>query len=185
VEEIKVRMGEDYMCYSSIAGLVKKASEAPDLLGGTKKAAEMCRGLVEIGDGRILSGGLQLAISTKRIVCTSFDRDWKCLRCGTHGQEPAFKIRGVANSNSPRQAVILADQTFPAYLPAEGQAKCLKIILLENGSTPDLIDEFFQTAWQQEGAPWLRNPDLFCFSPGQCGDIAVHLGPGGSQADTG
>jgi hypothetical protein len=34
------------------------------------------------------------------------------------------------------------DQTFPAILPAEGQSKCVKIIIVESGSVPDLIDEF-------------------------------------------
>jgi hypothetical protein len=68
LEEIKSRMGDDYILYNTIAGLNKKASEAADLLGGTKKAVEAGKGLAELGDGRILSGGLQLAISTKRIV---------------------------------------------------------------------------------------------------------------------
>jgi hypothetical protein len=40
------------------------------------------------------------------------------------------------------KVVVLADQTFPACLPAEGQARCIKIILVENGSIPDLVDEF-------------------------------------------
>jgi hypothetical protein len=40
------------------------------------------------------------------------------------------------------QVVVLADQTFPAILPAEGQARCMQIILVENGSIPDIIDEF-------------------------------------------
>jgi hypothetical protein len=141
VNEIRARMGEDTMCYDTISSLNKRSTLAPDLLGGPKGPDKTLRGLVDMGDGRV-PGGLQLNFSSKRIVCTSFDRDWKCLRCGGHGQEPAFKIRAVANSSSPRQVVVLADQTFPAILPADGQARCMQIILVENGSIPDIIDEF-------------------------------------------
>jgi hypothetical protein len=142
VMDIRDRMGEDTRCYDAISSLNKRATLAPDLLGGPKGPAKTLRGLVDVGDGRVMSGGLQLNFSSKRIVCTSFDKEWKCLRCGGHGQEPAFKIRGAANSSSPMQVVVLADQTFPAILPADGQARCMQIILVENGSIPDIIDEF-------------------------------------------
>jgi hypothetical protein len=94
VAEIKKRMGDDIITYNAISSQNRKSSAAANLLGGEKKMSPALSSLVEIGDGRILSGGLQTAISTKRIVCTSFDKEWRCLRCGIHGQEPAFKIRG-------------------------------------------------------------------------------------------
>jgi hypothetical protein len=92
----------------------------------------------------MLSGGLRLAISAKKIICTSFDNSWKCLRCGPHSQEEAFKIRGVADSSSPRQAVALADQSFPVCLPTDGQKECVKIAVIENGSLEDLASEFLR-----------------------------------------
>jgi hypothetical protein len=38
--------------------------------------------------------------------------------------------------------VVLADQSFPAILPAAGTEKCLVILRIENGSIPNLVDEF-------------------------------------------
>jgi hypothetical protein len=97
-----------------------------------------------LGDGRFLSGGLQLCISAKKTVSTSFDINWKCLRCGQHKQEEAFKIRGVADSSSPRQVVIVADQSFPACLPTDGQHDCIKVIIVENCSLEDGAVEFLK-----------------------------------------
>jgi hypothetical protein len=42
------------------------------------------QGFVELGDGHIMSGGLQLDMMNKKIMSTSFDAYWKCLRCGEH-----------------------------------------------------------------------------------------------------
>jgi hypothetical protein len=102
------------------------------------------QGFVDLGDGRIMSGGLQLDMMNKKIVSTSFDAEWKCLRCGKHGDQPAFKTRGIPDSTCSRQVVILCDQSFPACLPADGQQECMKILLIENASVRDLIKIFLQ-----------------------------------------
>jgi hypothetical protein len=94
-------MGNETMLYDAITGSTLRSTSASDLLGGDLAAVEGLKNLVELGDGRILSGGLQLQISAKKVVCTSFDINWACFRCGPHEQQNAFKIRGVADSASP------------------------------------------------------------------------------------
>jgi hypothetical protein len=144
VAEIKERMGKDYNIYAAIAANNRRASYAPNLLGGPAAAPHSLPGMVDQADGRIMSGGLQLDMSNKEIICTSFDADWACLRCGEHGQAPAFKIRGIPDASCSRQVVILADQSFPACLPAMGEQECLRILLVENGSVLDLVETFLR-----------------------------------------
>jgi hypothetical protein len=98
-------------------------------------------GLLDLGDGRVMSGGLQLDMTNKRVVSTSFTSDWKCLRCPQHKLEPALKMCGAADSNCQKQVIIIADQSFPAVLPVAGHEGCLKIILVENGSLEGLMEE--------------------------------------------
>jgi hypothetical protein len=50
-------------------------------MGGEPDHLPVVEGLVEIGDGRILSGGLKIDIGAKKIVCCSFDSEWRCLQC--------------------------------------------------------------------------------------------------------
>jgi hypothetical protein len=49
-------------------------------------------GMVEAGDGRILTGGLKLALSNKTISTTSFDEGWYCLKCKYHNIRPALRV---------------------------------------------------------------------------------------------
>jgi hypothetical protein len=52
----------------------------------------------------VLSGGLK--IGAKKVVCCSFDLEWRCLQCEHHNSRPAFKINGSADGSSNPQAVI-------------------------------------------------------------------------------
>jgi hypothetical protein len=97
-------------------------------------------GLLDLADSRVMSGGLQLDMANKRVVCTSFNSDWTCFKCPAH-TDPALKMRGAADSSSHRQAIIVSDQSFPACLPVAGQEGCLKIILVKNGSIKSLFEE--------------------------------------------
>jgi hypothetical protein len=127
---------------------------------------------VNMAEGRFLSGGLYMALNSWRIISTSFNSDWTCLRCGSHGGRPALKVRGEADSSCSLQAILLVDQSFPTILPAEGHQQCLKIISMENGSLEDLVDELFRQVGNR------RVP------PGTAGLIwsASHLGNVGTSA---
>jgi hypothetical protein len=144
VSDVRNRLDSEIMLYDAILDANKRATAASNLLGGPAEQANGLKSLAELGDGRFLSGGLQLCISAKKTVSTSFDTNWKCLRCGQHKQEEAFKIRGVADSYSPRQVVVIADQSFPACLPTDGQHDCYKIIIVENCSLEDGTVEFLK-----------------------------------------
>jgi hypothetical protein len=113
-------------------------------LPGLKNPAYTPTSLVDLGDGRILSGGLECDMQKKRTICSSFDQNWQFLSCGPHGGHPAFKIRGVADSYSSRKVVILADQSVPATLPAAGEQQCIRILIVENGKLRELADLFLE-----------------------------------------
>jgi hypothetical protein len=142
ISDIKKNVGANLPLYEAILKSNLKGMTASNLLGSGKIQACTPPGFIELGDGRITAGGLKLDITTKKTTFTSFDDNWCCLQCGNHGATPAFKIRGLADSSCFRQVVILADQTFPALLPAAGEAQCLRILLIENGSLEALASEF-------------------------------------------
>jgi hypothetical protein len=104
VAEIRSRMGKDMLVYEAISASNARATNALNLLGIKKNTVPTGKSFIELGDGRIMSGGLQLDMSNKRIVCTSFNAEWICLRCPAH-KEPALKMRGAANSSCSKQAL--------------------------------------------------------------------------------
>jgi hypothetical protein len=117
VLEIRRRLGQDNMIYNAIQMNTKRGNVAADLLGGPKSTVENMRGLVDIGDGRILSGGLKIDIADKKVVSTSFDQEWRCIACNHPNNRPAFGVRGRATVIDTLHAVIIADQSVPAMLP--------------------------------------------------------------------
>jgi hypothetical protein len=54
------------------------------LLGTSKSSIEMGKSFTELGDVRVMSGGLHLDMTNKRIICTSFNAEWIGLRCPAH-----------------------------------------------------------------------------------------------------
>jgi hypothetical protein len=143
IQDVKARMGKDMLVYETIAAHNRLASNAKNLLGTNRIQTPALPGFLELGDGRVMSGGLQLDMANKRIVCTSFNQDWKCFRCAAH-TEPALKMRGAADSSSECQAIVAADQFFPACLPVDSQAGCLKIIMVESGTLHTICEEIFK-----------------------------------------
>jgi hypothetical protein len=142
--QIRERLGQDNMIYNAIQVNTKRTNVAADLLGGPKSTVENMRGLVDIGDGRILSGGLKIDIADKKVVCTSFDQEWRCLACNHNNNRSAFGIRGRATVSDTPHVVILADQSVPATMPANTDKHCVKILIVENGSLREIVEELFK-----------------------------------------
>jgi hypothetical protein len=66
--EIRRRLGPDDIVYNSVQVRSKKSSLAKELLGGSVRYIENLSGLVEIGDGRIMSGGLKIDLSEMKVT---------------------------------------------------------------------------------------------------------------------
>jgi hypothetical protein len=139
-EDIKQRLGRDIMAYDSIRAHNANDSKASNLLGANGTYSLFLPGMVEMGDGHMLSGGLKMALTDRRIITTSFEYNWTCLRCDNHQDRPALKLRGEAGTG-PAQAIILADQNFPALLPVSSTGQCFKIVRIKNGELLALVDE--------------------------------------------
>jgi hypothetical protein len=120
VREIESRLGSMEIEYRAIHLSKTKTRTSRNLISAVVGPAPLLPGLVEMGDGRVMSGGLKVDMNEKITVCTSFDDEWRCLKCGDHGKFSAFRINGAADSSQTKHAVILSDQTFPVILPAKG-----------------------------------------------------------------
>jgi hypothetical protein len=142
--EISKRMGQDMIVYNSIRASDHRSTMASDLLGGSKRMIALPPGVVEIGDGRILSGGLKVDIAERKIISTSFDADWRCIACNHPSDHPAFKFIGCADSQNTPHAIILGDQAVPAVLPSGTEKQCIKVLIIENGSLRELADELLK-----------------------------------------
>jgi hypothetical protein len=153
VEEIRRRLGPDDMVYSAIRAEKKRDTVASNLLGGNPEEAASIPGLVEIGDGRILAGGLKIGIADKKIVCCNFDEEWRCLGCNHLTRRSSFKLRGIPDASNPPQAVILGDHAVPAAMQVNGEKLCFKILLIEGGSLRELADEFLTSLGNRRVPP--------------------------------
>ncbi len=81
------------------------------------------------GDGRSGRAVARAALATKENCSYSFNPEtWICKLC----------IRRPNHGRSPREVLILADQTYPATLASLGEKSCIRIIRLEFGSLADL-----------------------------------------------
>jgi hypothetical protein len=101
--------------------------------------------MLEMGDGRMMSSNLKMALTNNIVISSSFDSDWLCSNCPLHQDRPALRTGG----GGPMQAIILADQNFPAMMPVNTADQCLKIIRVENGSLKDTSDAFCSMVGQR------------------------------------
>jgi hypothetical protein len=87
----------------------------------------------------------------------------------THGDKPAFNIRGEI-CTAGTQAIVLSDQSFPAMLPTKGEEKCLVIMRIENGGILDLVDEFSKQLGNRRIPP---GSVILLFSAAHLGNVGL------------
>jgi hypothetical protein len=118
--EIRRRIGQDLMMYNAIQAGCARSTAADDLLGGRRSTIPLPPGIVDNGDGRVLSGGLKIDMADRKVISTSFDSDWKCLACN-HPVNRSVLNRPGSGDNNVAQAFILGDQSIPAVLPCSSK----------------------------------------------------------------
>jgi hypothetical protein len=131
------------LIYNSIRTTNIQATRATSLLDGPTMLAPAVAGMIESGDGRILTGGLKMDLPAKQVTTASVDQDWYCYKCSQHSIRPAIRVRGEAGE-SPIQAIILADQSFLAVLPVETSSQCFKIFRTENGTISGMVEKLIK-----------------------------------------
>jgi hypothetical protein len=141
---IRDRIGSSLVVYNSIQASNKRYTTAMDLLGGKKSMSELPKGVVDIGDRRILSGGLKIDITDRKVVSTSFDDEWRCIACCHNPNRAVFKPIGCAVASYDPQVILLADQSIPAVLPTTSEKNCCKIMIVECGTLKEIVDEFIK-----------------------------------------
>jgi hypothetical protein len=65
IEGVKARMGKDSLIYEAISSSNTRSTMAANLLGKSKIPAPKMTGLLDLADGRVMSGGLQLDMTNK------------------------------------------------------------------------------------------------------------------------
>jgi nucleotide-binding universal stress UspA family protein len=110
VAEITRRLGQDIVVYNAIQAGCSRSTAASNLMGGKKSTIPLPTGIVDSGDGRVLSGGLKINMADHKVISTSFDSDWRCLACAHTHTRPALTRPG-ADTNSSPLAFMLGDQS--------------------------------------------------------------------------
>jgi hypothetical protein len=91
------------MIYQSIRAKNICDTKAANLLGSGSAYAPAATCMVDTGDGRLLTGGLKMALTDKRVITTSFNNNWTCTKCDQHQDRPALRLRGEVGSGAPRR----------------------------------------------------------------------------------
>ena len=104
--------------------------------------------LAEMGDDRPNRAFMVHSFATNRNICASFDT--ATLICLTCNFKPEHKVLSSNKDAGPSKydcpsVFVLSDQSFPACIPTGGEGECLKIIRLEDGSLPDLVNIFLES----------------------------------------
>jgi len=98
-----------------------------------------CGSFYNDGDFRICRAVLSEDLPKRIIMSTSFDpATWNCVSC-EEGHSILPRERNVRQWGAGRKVIILADQGFPAVLPASG-TDCMAIIRVEGGSLSELTN---------------------------------------------
>ena len=104
--------------------------------------------LLDERDSRNFTCFMINSFETKRNISSSFDTaSMVCVTCALKKNHVTLlKHHAKANPDYSSPVVfILADQSFPAYLPTGGEGECLRILRLEDGSLGDLTQVILDT----------------------------------------
>jgi hypothetical protein len=108
-------------------------------LGGPTKETPDVGSFMSNGDGRILRAHFEVNLGQRRVVSYSFNpHTLQCLCTGPHATRMIASGRG--EKKTVREAIILADQSYPAVLPSATEKLCISIIRIEHGMLNELVD---------------------------------------------
>ena len=134
--------------YKSVRAAKLAALTCRSLATGSSTPLSPTGSLMDTRDGRNFMSFQVNSFSAKRNLTASFDT--ASLTCKTCELKPdhtvLFSSKNLDPKIQPEPVVfILADQSFPACVPAGGTGHCLKIIRLEDGSLAELSNVFLET----------------------------------------
>ena len=134
--------------YKSVRAAKLAALTCRSLATGSSTPLTPTGSLMDTRDGRNFMSFQVSSFSANRNLTASFDT--ASLTCKTCELKPdhtvLFSSKNLDPKIQPEPVVfILADQSFPACVPAGGTGHCLKIIRLEDGSLADLSNVFLET----------------------------------------
>jgi hypothetical protein len=138
-DRIREELGDKYLAYAAILAQRKKDLSTPHLLGGQKEELPDLGSFMSNGDGRILRTQFEVNLGQRRVISYSFNPG--TMECKCNSSHSGRKIAsGRGERKTIREAIILADQSYPAALPSGSDKLCLNIIRIEHGLLHELAE---------------------------------------------
>jgi hypothetical protein len=138
-DRIREELGEKYLAYAAILAQRKKDLVTPHLLGGKTEQLPDLGSFMSNSDGRILRTHFEVNLGQRRVISYSFDPSTMECRCRS-GHSSRKIASGRGEKKTVREAIILADQAYPAALPSATEKLCVNIIRIEHGMLHELGD---------------------------------------------
>jgi len=99
------------------------------------------------GDNRFLAAQIRCSYSRRMNMCTSFNLEHMvCVTCDSELEHTVLHrtSKKVDASKEAPAVFVLADQNFPAFVPATGEGECLKIMRIEDAGPVELAQRLLE-----------------------------------------
>jgi hypothetical protein len=137
-QKLRQELGDKQLAYDAMLAVRKKDLATKHLLGGEQAATPDVGSMVSTADRRLLRTHLEVSVGQRRATTTNFDP--QRMTCNCAGQHSSYKMAGGGGYRAGREAILLADQSYPPMLEATGVRRCLKILRIEHGMLMELAD---------------------------------------------
>lgn len=135
--------GSRMAVYDAVKTANGRSNRIPNLNGGTVSQPREVNDFFSSADGRLCIAKTTFLLAEKQNWSYSFEEEGLGCACC---KLPSTTGAASFAKKDDRQLFILADQSFPAVLSAQGGGLCIKIIRLEDGLIEELVAEFLRIA---------------------------------------
>jgi uncharacterized membrane protein YgcG len=139
IAKIKAGLGDKYLAYDAIVAARRRNLATPHLLGGETAAIPDTGSFLSNGDGRNLLAHMEVNLGQRRVTSYSFNPNTFMCKCqGEHSSRIIAGGRG--GPKTQREAIILADQSYPPVLLSSTDKLCINIVRVEHEMLYELAD---------------------------------------------
>jgi len=123
----------------------RKASNASRTLAGVAGPALVTGSFVREGENRVMAVPLRSSYTKKMNMSSSFNLETlQCVSCDPELTHPVLMPAHQDGEHVNPAVFVLADQHFPAFVPAYGEGECLKILRIEDTGPIELAQRFLE-----------------------------------------
>lgn len=143
IKAMRAAKGSRMAVYDAVVTASNRGNRIPNLNGGSVCQPKEDGSFFSSADGRLCTAKTTFMLAEKQNWSYSFEEEGlgcSCCRSLSSTGGTTFTRK------DDRQLFVLADQSFPAVLAAQGGGHCPKIIRMENGTLEELVAEFLRIA---------------------------------------